>query len=68
MTKENYEIMKMLVTVVFAMLVVAFFPLGVLWAIQTLFPVVVLQYNFYNWAAVLIMGIFFRGYRNPKKD
>jgi hypothetical protein len=43
-------------------LLVIFGPLATIWALNTLFPVLAIPYNFYSWAATLILhGIFYRG-------
>lgn len=43
-------------------------PLAVIWAWNTLFPVVVVQYSFWTWLAVVILGAFFRANVSIKKD
>lgn len=68
MSNTAYEIIKMMLTIIFALLVLIFFPLMVIWAVVQLFPVLAIPYTFYNWAAVVTLGIFFRGWKGNKKD
>ena len=35
-------------------------PFLVIWAVNTLFPVVAITYNIYTWAAVVILNAFFQ--------
>lgn len=35
-------------------------PFLVIWAVNTLFPVVAIPYNIYTWAAVVILNAFFQ--------
>ena len=56
------EAIAVVLTIVFAIALIVFFPLMVIWSANTLFPTVLaIPYNFYNWAAVLILGIYIRG-------
>ena len=43
-------------------------PLAVIWAWNTLFPAVVVQFTFWTWLAVVILGAFFRANVSIKKD
>jgi hypothetical protein len=43
-------------------------PLAVIWAWNTLFPAVVVQFSFWTWLAVVILGAFFRANVSIKKD
>lgn len=36
--------------------IVIYGPLLVIWALNTLFPVLAIEYNFYTWCSVLILG------------
>jgi len=42
-------------------------PLLTIWALNTLFPVLAIPYNFYTWAAVLVMSAFFQTKVSVKK-
>jgi hypothetical protein len=41
-------------------LLVVLGPVLVIWALNTLFPILAIPYNIYSWAAVLIMSAFFQ--------
>ena len=41
-------------------LVIVFGPLAVIWALNTLFPVLVIPFNFWTWLAVILIGGFLR--------
>lgn len=68
MTNTTYEVTKAVLIIIFAFLVLIFFPLMVIWAATQLFPVLAIPYTFYNWAAVVILGVFIRGWKTTKKD
>ena len=36
-------------------------PLLTIWALNTLFPVLAIQYNLYTWSAVVLLGGLFKG-------
>ena len=55
------------ILIISAIIVLAFlFPLAVIWAGNTLFGLG-LQYSFWNWLAVVVLGIFIRGYNHKKE-
>jgi hypothetical protein len=61
---------KIMLIVGFGVLIVALVVLGPLltiWALNTLFPVLAIPYNFYTWAAVLVMSAFFQTKVSVKK-
>lgn len=49
-------------------LVVVVGPLLTLWAWNTLFPSVAIDYNLHTWFAVVILGAFFRANVSIKKN
>ena len=51
--------------VILLILILVFFPLAVIWALNTLFSLG-LDYSLSNWAAILILGSFFNG-QVPRK-
>jgi len=54
----------------FAALIIAlivFGPFITIWAINTLFPVVVIPYTFETWCATVILGMFLKGNVTLKK-
>ncbi len=42
---------------VFIVLAVVFGPLAILWALNTLFPVLAIPYTFWNWLAVVVLNL-----------
>lgn len=61
---------KLMLVVGFGLLIIALIVLGPLltiWALNTLFPVLAIPYNFYTWAAVLVMSAFFQTKVSVKK-
>ena len=64
--------MTKLVTIVLmiALLIVliAIGPIVVIWALNTLFPILAIQFTFYTWLAVVILGAFLRANVSIKKD
>lgn len=54
--------------IVLALLVwLVLFPWVVIWALNTLFPVLAIQYNFWTWLAVVIIGTYFKTEVTVKK-
>ena len=43
-------------------------PIVVIWALNTLFPILAIQMTFYTWLAVVILGAFLRANVSIKKD
>ena len=61
---------KIMLVVGFALLIVALVLLGpwlVIWAMNTLFPILVIPYTWQTWLAVLIMSAFFQTKVSVKK-
>ena len=48
-------------------LILAVGPLLTVWALNTLFPVLAIPYNFWTWLAVIILGMAIRSNVNIKK-
>ena len=53
------------IAVVLALLAVG--PWLVIWSLNTLFPVLAIQFTFWTWCAVVIMGTFFRANVSVKR-
>ena len=56
--------------VVVAVMVVALLALGpwlVIWSLNTLFPILAIEFTFWTWAAVVILGTFFRANVSVKR-
>ena len=54
---------KIMLVVGFAVLIVALVLLGpwlVIWSLNTLFPVLAIEFTFWTWCAVIVIGTFFR--------
>jgi len=53
-----------------AIVVVALLALGpwlVIWSLNTLFPILAIEFTFWTWAAVVILGTFFRANVSVKR-
>lgn len=61
MTKHNKDILSLLFLLTLAIAILIFGPLAILWSLNTLFPVLSIPYNFYTWAAVVIMNLTWMG-------
>lgn len=54
--------------IILALLVwVVLFPWVVIWALNTLFPVLAIQYTFWTWLAVVIIGTYLKTEVTVKK-
>ena len=61
MTKHNKDILSLLFLLTLAIAILIFGPLAILWSLNTLFPVLAIPFNFYTWAAVVIMNLTWMG-------
>jgi hypothetical protein len=68
MTKTTKDIITIVAVLAFAVLAVIFGPLLTLWALNTLFPVLAIPYNFYSWLAVVLLNLTLRSSVSFKKD
>lgn len=67
MSLKNLTAGTLGILIISAIIVLALlFPLAVIWAGNTLFGLG-LQYSFWNWLAVIIIGIFIRGVERKKE-
>lgn len=55
-----------IVALILALLIVG--PFLTIWALNTLFPVLAIEYTLQTWAAVVLLGMFLRGNVTVKKD
>ena len=53
--------------IVLLIVLIAIGPIVVIWALNTLFPVLAIQFTFYTWLAVVILGAFLRANVSIKK-
>lgn len=58
---------KIVLGVVLIVVLIAAGPLLVIWAVNTLFPVLAIEYTFWTWLAVLILGTFLRANVSVKR-
>jgi len=65
MTEETAKALGVLIVII-AMVVVG--PLLTIWALNTLFPVLAIDYNFSTWSATILLGAFLRGNVKINKD
>lgn len=57
MTKQTKDIMTVSALLFFAVLLIIFGPLAIIWSLNTLFPVLAIPIGFYQWLAVVVMNI-----------
>lgn len=68
MTKTTKDIITIVAILILAVLAVIFGPLATLWAVNTLFPLLAIPYNFYSWLAVVVLNLTLRSSVSFKKD
>lgn len=61
------DIFKIIVALVLVVVLLAIGPWLVIWALNTLFPVLAIEFTFWTWAAVIILGTFFRANVSVKR-
>ena len=54
---KNKELVKVLLLLLVLILLIVFMPFAVIWALNTLFVMLAIPYNFYTWAAVVILNL-----------
>jgi hypothetical protein len=54
--------------IVLLIVLIAIGPIVVIWALNTLFPILAIQFTFWTWLAVVILGAFLRANVSIKKD
>jgi len=54
------SIVKVTLAIALIIVLLAIGPWLVIWSLNTLFPVLAIQFTFWTWCAVVIMGVFFR--------
>lgn len=62
------ELIKELAIVVLLLVLAFALPLLTLWALNTLFPVLALEYSIGNYFAIMVLGIFIRGIKGVKNE
>jgi hypothetical protein len=54
------SIVKVTLAIALIVVLLAIGPWLVIWSLNTLFPLLAIQFTFWTWCAVVIMGVFFR--------
>ena len=54
------DTLKILVGVKLILFLLAVGPWLAIWSMNTLFPVLAIEFTFWTWCAVVILGVFFR--------
>ena len=57
MTKQTRDILSIIALLIFATLVIIFGPLAIIWAVNTLFPILAIPFGFYQWLAVMVLNL-----------
>ena len=60
-------ILKLGLAIVVVVVIMAIGPWLVIWSLNTLFPVLAIEFTFWTWAAVVVMGTFFRANVSVKR-
>ena len=61
------DLIKIAVAAVLIVVLVALGPWLVIWSLNTLFPVLAIEFTFWTWAAVIILGTFLRANVSVKR-
>jgi hypothetical protein len=62
------DIIKLALAIVLIVLLLALGPWLVIWSLNTLFPVLAIQFTFWTWCAVIILGAFLRANVKVKRQ
>lgn len=57
MTKQTRDIITIIALLTFAVLLIIFGPLAIIWSLNTLFPILAIPFGFYQWLAVVVMNL-----------
>lgn len=61
------DVIKVLLAIILVVFLLAIGPWLVIWALNTLFPVLAIEFTFWTWAAVIVLGTFFRANVSVKR-
>jgi hypothetical protein len=61
------DILKFALAIALVVVIMAIGPWLVIWSLNTLFPVLAIEFTFWTWGAVVIMGTFFRANVSVKR-
>lgn len=59
--------LKLVLAIALILVLLAIGPWLVIWSLNTLFPLLAIEFTFWTWAAVVIMGTFFRANVTTKR-
>ena len=62
---KTFAILGLVVLVIFFLI---FGPLLTIWALNTLFPALAIAYTWQTWAAIVLLGMWFRGLVDFRKS
>lgn len=62
------SLIKIILLILFIAFMIIIGPILTIWALNTLFPVLAIQYGIAEWFAVIILGAFIRAKVSVKKD
>jgi len=58
---------KIIVAIILVAFLIAVGPLATIWALNTLFPALAIDYTFWTWLSVVVLGAFFQARVSVKK-
>jgi hypothetical protein len=61
------SIIKVTLAIALVVVIMAIGPWLVIWSLNTLFPVLAIEFTFWTWCAVVVMGTFFRANVSVKR-
>jgi len=61
------SIVKVTLAIALIVVIMAIGPWLVIWSLNTLFPLLAIEFTFWTWCAVVIMGTFFRANVSVKR-
>jgi hypothetical protein len=61
------DVLKIVVGIVLILFLLAIGPWIVIWALNTLFPALAIEFGLATWAAVIVIGTFFRANVSVKR-
>jgi hypothetical protein len=61
------SIVKVVIGLALIVVLLAIGPWLVIWSLNTLFPVLAIEFTFWTWCAVVVMGTFFRANVSVKR-
>ena len=61
------NLIKLVLAILFVVFLLAIGPWLVIWALNTLFPILAIEFTFWTWAAVIVLGTFLRANVSVKR-